>query len=107
MLDPRKLEIGGVIVRVTNILDLNIFCIQRIFDYLSVKDFISVAQINERFKSNAQSVVPIKYNSFELKIPEYTWKVKSTERQTANLLTFFGLFINKLVIYGEALMSSG
>lgn len=47
---------------VTTVLNLNNFCLQKIFGYLV--DMSSVAEVNERFKHNAKLIFPLKYKPF-------------------------------------------
>lgn len=74
----------------TNILDINGHCLQKVFFYLGVGDLASVAEVNQWFKTNAQTVFPLKYKSFEYKVlPEAGSEI---------ILKNFGHFIEKLDI---------
>lgn len=54
--DIRIWEAIGQPTHGTNILDLNDHCLRKVFSNLYVKDLASVAEVNQRFKVNAQAI---------------------------------------------------
>lgn len=52
----------------TPILNLNDHCLQKIFRFLDAENLCSIANVNERFKRNAETVFPLEFKSFEIHI---------------------------------------
>lgn len=89
----------------TTILDLNDDCMQETFKYLNLLDLCSVADVNTRFRQNAQAYFAYsKYKDFSILDPEYnSYAVDWSQlRQllmslTSKVLRNFGPFIRSIV----------
>lgn len=89
-----------------NLLHLNDHCLQRVFSLLEIEDLFSVAQVNERFKENAQTVFPLEHENFQLAFGSGTEPWNHDFNRFENFMDIFGAYIGSLCIDGEKLETS-